>query len=99
MERAPNRIKISENSVFQIRSSPAAHVDSPSCATAPIHVRRHVLVIVILGVLAIFRVPMDIFPEIDIPVVSLIWSYVGISPEENGRGCHHPLRALLYHFL
>jgi multidrug efflux pump subunit AcrB len=40
------------------------------------------LVIVILGMLAIFRMPTDIFPEIDIPVVSVIWSYAGISPEE-----------------
>jgi multidrug efflux pump subunit AcrB len=40
------------------------------------------MVIVILGVLAIFRMPTDIFPEIDIPVVSVIWSYAGISPEE-----------------
>src|ERR1700722_4493170 len=40
------------------------------------------MVIVILGVLAIFRMPTDIFPEIDIPVVSVIWSYGGISPEE-----------------
>src|SRR5260370_40002468 len=40
------------------------------------------LVIVILGVLAIFRMPADIFPEINIPVASVIWSYSGISPEE-----------------
>jgi multidrug efflux pump subunit AcrB len=40
------------------------------------------MVIVILGVLAVFRMPTDIFPEIDIPVVSVIWSYAGISPEE-----------------
>jgi multidrug efflux pump subunit AcrB len=40
------------------------------------------LVIVILGVLAIFRMPTDIFPEIDIPVASVIWSYTGVSPEE-----------------
>ncbi len=26
--------------------------------------------------------PTDIFPEIDIPVVSVIWQYGGISPEE-----------------
>jgi multidrug efflux pump subunit AcrB len=38
--------------------------------------------IVILGVLAAVRMPTDIFPEIDIPVVSVIWSYAGISPEE-----------------
>ncbi|MFN7996308.1 MAG: efflux RND transporter permease subunit [Bryobacteraceae bacterium] len=40
------------------------------------------MVIVILGVLATVRMPTDIFPEIDIPVVSVIWSYGGISPEE-----------------
>jgi hypothetical protein len=40
------------------------------------------LMIVILGILATFRMPTDIFPEIDIPVVSVIWSYAGISPEE-----------------
>jgi multidrug efflux pump subunit AcrB len=40
------------------------------------------LVIVILGVVAIFRMPTDIFPEINIPVASVIWSYSGMSPEE-----------------
>jgi multidrug efflux pump subunit AcrB len=40
------------------------------------------MLIVILGVLAIFRMPTDIFPEIDIPIVSVIWSYGGVSPEE-----------------
>src|SRR6516165_3231520 len=40
------------------------------------------LLILILGVLAIFRMPTDIFPEIDIPVVSVIWTYGGVSPEE-----------------
>ena len=40
------------------------------------------LVIVILGVLATLRMPADIFPEINIPVASVIWSYSGISPEE-----------------
>ena len=40
------------------------------------------MMIVILGILAAFRMPTDIFPEIDIPVVSVIWSYAGISPEE-----------------
>ncbi len=40
------------------------------------------LLIAILGGLAIIRMPTDIFPEIDIPVVSVIWSYSGVSPEE-----------------
>jgi multidrug efflux pump subunit AcrB len=40
------------------------------------------LLIVILGVMAIVRMPTDIFPEINIPVVSVIWNYTGVSPEE-----------------
>jgi multidrug efflux pump subunit AcrB len=40
------------------------------------------LLIVILGGLATVRMPTDIFPEINIPVVSVIWSYGGVSPEE-----------------
>src|SRR5437016_10143987 len=40
------------------------------------------IVIVILGVLAVFRMPTDIFPDINIPVASVIWSYGGLSPEE-----------------
>ena len=40
------------------------------------------LAIVLLGVLAIVRMPADIFPEINIPVVSVIWTYAGVSPEE-----------------
>ena len=40
------------------------------------------LVIVILGITTIQRTPTDVFPVIDIPVVSVIWSYGGISPED-----------------
>ena len=40
------------------------------------------LLIAILGVTAILTMPVDIFPYIDIPVVSIVWSYNGLSPEE-----------------
>lgn len=40
------------------------------------------LLIVILGVTVVLRTPTDIFPEINIPVVSVVWSYSGLSPEE-----------------
>src|ERR1022692_1781204 len=40
------------------------------------------LLIAILGVAAIITMPVDIFPYIDIPVVSVVWSYNGLSPEE-----------------
>jgi multidrug efflux pump subunit AcrB len=40
------------------------------------------LLIAVLGVLSIASMPTDIFPNINIPVVSVIWSYGGLSPEE-----------------
>src|SRR6202046_483074 len=40
------------------------------------------MLIAILGFSAIISMPVDIFPYIDIPVVSVIWSYSGLSPEE-----------------
>ena len=41
--------------------------------------------IVILGLGAILTMPTDIFPNIDIPVVSVIWSYNGVSPDEMAK--------------
>jgi len=38
--------------------------------------------ILLLGITAIKTMPIDIFPYIDIPVVSIVWSYNGISPDE-----------------
>ena len=40
------------------------------------------LLIAILGTSAIVSMPVDIFPYIDIPVVSVVWNYNGLSPEE-----------------
>src|SRR5438067_8808287 len=40
------------------------------------------LLIAILGGVAIATLPVDIFPYIDIPVVSIVWQYNGLSPEE-----------------
>jgi multidrug efflux pump subunit AcrB len=40
------------------------------------------LLILIIGPLAILRTPTDIFPNINIPVVSTIWRYTGLSTEE-----------------
>jgi len=36
----------------------------------------------LLGIGAVLRMPVDIFPEIDIPVVSVVWTYNGMSAEE-----------------
>jgi len=38
--------------------------------------------ILLLGVVSIVTMPIDIFPYIDIPVVSIVWNYAGMSPQE-----------------
>jgi CzcA family heavy metal efflux pump len=40
------------------------------------------LVILILTPITILRTPTDIFPNIDIPVVSVVWFYNGMSPQD-----------------
>ena len=40
------------------------------------------VLIAILGGGAIATMPVDIFPYIDIPIVSVLWVYQGLSPEE-----------------
>jgi len=37
------------------------------------------ILICLLGVGAALRMPIDIFPEINIPVVSVVWTYNGMS--------------------
>ena len=40
------------------------------------------LAIILLTPLVLMRTPTDIFPEINIPVVSIAWTYAGLSPLE-----------------
>jgi len=40
------------------------------------------LLIIILTPVVMLRTPTDIFPDINIPVVSLVWNYQGLSPKE-----------------
>jgi multidrug efflux pump subunit AcrB len=40
------------------------------------------ILILVMGGVAIFRTPTDIFPNINIPVVSIIWNYNGLVPKE-----------------
>jgi len=43
------------------------------------------LVILLMTPVALTRTPTDIFPEINIPVIALIWSYNGLQPQEMER--------------
>ena len=40
------------------------------------------LLILITGSLAALRTPIDIFPEIRIPIIAAIWQYTGLSPDQ-----------------
>ncbi|RKP51945.1 efflux RND transporter permease subunit [Pararobbsia silviterrae] len=40
------------------------------------------LLILLAGPLAALRTPTDIFPDIKIPVISVIWTYNGLSPDD-----------------
>jgi len=40
------------------------------------------LLLLILGPIVILRTPTDIFPNIDIPVLTVLWNYTGLAPDE-----------------
>jgi multidrug efflux pump subunit AcrB len=40
------------------------------------------LLLLIIGPLAAWRTPVDIFPEIRIPVIAAIWQYTGLPPDQ-----------------
>jgi CzcA family heavy metal efflux pump len=40
------------------------------------------LLILILTPVVVLRTPTDIFPDINIPVISIVWNYQGLSPRE-----------------
>ena len=48
----------------------------------PYTVVASLILICLMGMGAALRMPVDIFPEIDIPVVSVVWTYNGMSAED-----------------
>src|SRR5256714_1639029 len=40
------------------------------------------LLIAVLGAVSIYRMSTDILPEINIPIVSVVWQYTGMPPDE-----------------
>src|SRR5271168_1667796 len=45
----------------------------------PYTVAAMLMLVCLLGLGAVLRMPIDIFPDIDIPVVSVVWTYNGMS--------------------
>ena len=53
------------------------------------------VLILIFGPIAALRSPTDIFPDIKIPVISAVWTYTGLSPEDmSGRVVYYYERQL-----
>lgn len=53
------------------------------------------ILIVLFGTMAVLKMPTDIFPNIRIPVVAVVWSYNGLSPQDmSGRVIYYYERAL-----
>jgi multidrug efflux pump subunit AcrB len=53
------------------------------------------ILIAIFGGLAARRMPTDIFPNVRIPVVAVVWTYTGLTPEDmSGRVIYYYERAL-----
>jgi multidrug efflux pump subunit AcrB len=48
----------------------------------PYTVVATLILITLMGIGAALRMPIDIFPEIDIPVVAVVWTYNGMSAED-----------------
>ena len=53
------------------------------------------MLILIFGVMAWIRTPTDVFPDIGIPVVSVVWTYNGLPPDDmSGRVIYYYERTL-----
>jgi multidrug efflux pump subunit AcrB len=53
------------------------------------------ILIVLFGAMAVLRTPTDIFPNIRIPVVAVVWSYNGLLPQDmSGRVVYYYERSL-----
>src|SRR6202163_1139055 len=52
----------------------------------PYTIVASLILVCLMGLGAALRMPIDIFPEIDIPVVSVVWTYNGMSaPDMQNR--------------
>ena len=60
----------------------AAYVDCPFSPAPALHLRGGRLVLLLLTPFVLLRTPTDIFPAINIPVVSIVWQYTGLDAQE-----------------
>jgi len=53
------------------------------------------LLILIIGPLSAMRTPTDIFPDIKIPVISVVWQYTGLPPDQMAGRISSPFERVL----
>jgi CzcA family heavy metal efflux pump len=53
------------------------------------------LLIMIIGPLSAMRTPTDIFPDIKIPVISVVWQYTGLPPDQMAGRIASPFERVL----
>ena len=53
------------------------------------------LLILIIGPLSALRTPTDIFPDIKIPVISVVWQYTGLPPDQMAGRISSPFERVL----
>ncbi|MBB3226269.1 multidrug efflux pump subunit AcrB [Luteibacter sp. Sphag1AF] len=53
------------------------------------------LLILIVGPLSAFRTPTDIFPDIKIPVIAVVWQYTGLPPDQMAGRVSSPFQRVL----
>ncbi|MBE3580920.1 MAG: efflux RND transporter permease subunit [Thermoanaerobacteraceae bacterium] len=61
----------------------------------PVAVAMAVLVALLLGVVALTRLPIDLLPEMNLPYAAVITSYAGAGPEEVEKTISKPLEDVL----
>src|SRR5882724_5335416 len=72
----------------RIRPPPDGHQEGRAMWIVRLALRRTytfivvALLIVVLGAVSIYRMSTDIFPNIDIPIVSVVWQYTGMPADE-----------------
>jgi HAE1 family hydrophobic/amphiphilic exporter-1 len=59
----------------------------------PISVLMGILIIIVLGAFSLTRLPLSLFPDINLPFVVTVTSYVGASPEELEKDVTLPIEA------
>jgi len=61
-------------------------VDRSTRTPPDVYDHRPRVLIAVFGAVSVNRMPTDIFPEADIPVVSIVWQYTGMPPDEIESG-------------